>query len=132
MPSFKKYFTPKEANKRLPYVKKIVREILEKAESLRRLLQENPSSDVSSEAGILQDEMGMLMHELEDLGCFYKDWSFGMGLVDFPALIDGQEVLLCWRSDELEILWYHGLDNGFAGRRPIPTRWLLGEDWKSQ
>ncbi len=128
MPSFKKYFTPKEANKRLPYVKKIVGEILEKGKALRRLLQENPSSDVSAQADTLQDEMEFLMRELEDLGCFYKDWNFEIGLVDFPALIDGQEVLLCVRSDEPEILWYHGLEDGFAGRRPIPTQWLLGEE----
>ena len=41
------------------------------------------------------------------------------GLVDFPALRDGQEVYLCWLVDEPEIEHWHELDGGFAGRRPI-------------
>ena len=128
MALFRKYFTPKEANKPLPYLKKIVGEILEKGKQLRRLFQENATFDVSSQADSIKEEMGELMAELEALGCFYKDWNFEIGLVDFPALIYDKEVLLCWRSDEQEILWYHSLDDGFVGRRPIPTQWLLGED----
>jgi hypothetical protein len=45
-----------------------------------------------------------------------------MGLVDFPAMIDGEEVLLCWRSDEPEVLYYHGLEDGFAGRKKISSK----------
>jgi hypothetical protein len=41
------------------------------------------------------------------------------GLVDFPALRDGQEVYLCWLVDEPEIEHWHELDAGFAGRRPL-------------
>jgi hypothetical protein len=44
------------------------------------------------------------------------------GLVDFPALIDGREVYLCWQLDEPEITHWHGLESGFAGRR------LLGRE----
>jgi hypothetical protein len=65
------------------------------------------------------------MKELEALGCFYKDWNFDLGLVDFPALIDGEEVLLCWRSDEPEVRWYHPLDGGYSGRKPIPENIIL-------
>ena len=42
------------------------------------------------------------------------------GLVDFPAVQDGEEVYLCWLVDEPEIGWWHELDAGFAGRRPLP------------
>jgi hypothetical protein len=42
------------------------------------------------------------------------------GLVDFPAVHDGEEVYLCWLVDELEIEHWHELDAGFAGRRPLP------------
>lgn len=62
--------------------------------------------------------------ELEELGCFYKDWNFSIGLIDFPSVIDGKEVMLCWKSDEPDILFYHGLQDGFAGRRPIPELYL--------
>ena len=41
------------------------------------------------------------------------------GLVDFPARVDGQEVYLCWCLDEPEIGHWHGLESGFAGRRPL-------------
>jgi hypothetical protein len=41
------------------------------------------------------------------------------GLVDFPALLDGQEVLLCWRQGEERIAHYHGSEDGFAGRRKL-------------
>jgi hypothetical protein len=42
------------------------------------------------------------------------------GLVDFPAVRDGEEVYLCWLVDEPDIGWWHGLDTGFAGRRRLP------------
>jgi hypothetical protein len=41
------------------------------------------------------------------------------GLVDFPALVDGREVYLCWHLGEPEITHWHGLQSGFAGRRPL-------------
>jgi hypothetical protein len=59
------------------------------------------------------------MDELEALGCSYKDWSFSIGLIDFPAIIDGKEMLLCWRSDEPDISHYHGVDEGYAGRKAL-------------
>ena len=61
-----------------------------------------------------------LAFEVEELGCTYRDWSFSLGLVDFPAQIDGEDVYLCWRSDERDVRYYHGLLEGYAGRRLIP------------
>ncbi len=43
------------------------------------------------------------------------------GLVDFYAIVAGELVYLCWRTDEPEVAFYHTLDGGFAGRRPLPT-----------
>ena len=42
------------------------------------------------------------------------------GLLDFPALRRGEEVCLCWRVGEAEIGYWHSLEDGFAGRRPLP------------
>ena len=120
-----KYFTPQEANRRLPYVKKIVAEIIGKGQRIRALLTLSAGREIPAECETLQEEMESLMQELEQLGCFYKDWNFEIGLVDFPALIEGEEVLLCWKSDEPEIIWYHRLGDGFIGRRPIPERLLI-------
>lgn len=102
-----KFFTPKEANQILTNVKKIVEEILSKAH----------------EAGG-EGRIKALMAQLEDMGCYYKDWNFEIGLVDFPAIIHGQQALLCWRSDEPEVAWFHGYEDGYAGRRPV-TRELI-------
>jgi hypothetical protein len=41
-------------------------------------------------------------------------------LIDFPALRHGETVLLCWQLGEDEIEWWHTVDDGFAGRRPLP------------
>ena len=72
----------------------------------------------------LQEKLEALMDELEQLGCYYKDWNFEIGLVDFPAMINGQEVVLCWRSDEPFIRWHHGVEDGFIGRKLIPENLL--------
>jgi len=125
---FSKHFTPKEANQLLPAVRPIVAEILSKGGKLRNLLEEDPNATEGERGGQLQEEISLLMMELEDMGCFFKDWNFEIGLVDFPAIIDGEEALLCWRSDEAEILWYHDLEDGYAGRRPLPEYWLLDMD----
>jgi hypothetical protein len=56
---------------------------------------------------------------LERLGVIVKDAD--RGLVDFPALREsGEEVLLCWQVGEDEIGYWHGLEEGFAGRKPLP------------
>jgi hypothetical protein len=55
---------------------------------------------------------------LERLGVLVKDLD--TGLVDFPALHEGEEVLLCWQLGEDEVAHWHGVDEGFAGRKPLP------------
>ena len=117
---FRKLFTPEEANKRLPLVKKIVDDILDKGKELRFLIQQHQGQQMPAECLTLKSEIEGLISELEDLGCYCKDWNFDIGLVDFPAVIDGQEVFLCWRSDETQLRWYHAISDGYAGRMPIP------------
>ena len=57
------------------------------------------------------------LEEIQRLGGTPKD--LGMGLVDFPHLRDGREVNLCWRFGEERITHWHGLDEGFAARKPL-------------
>jgi hypothetical protein len=103
-----RFFTPKEANQILPDVRKIVEEILFAAH----------------ESPIPEQRIKALMARLEDMGCYYKDWNFEIGLVDFPAIINGQQALLCWRSDEDQVEWFHGYEDGYSGRRKV-TRELI-------
>src|SRR3989344_3348426 len=70
------------------------------------------------------NQLEELFEELELLGCSYKDWNFTVGLVDFPSVIGGQQVFLCWRSDEKELRYYHEIDAGFTGRKLIPKEEL--------
>ena len=121
----KKNFTPLEANQRLPLVKKIVSDIQRKAENFRALMVNIKSGQVAADALVLEAEVEGLMGELDELGCFYKDWDFKIGLVDFPSTIDGKPVLLCWRSDEEKVIWYHDLESGFNGRKLIPEKYLI-------
>lgn len=120
-----KYFTPKDAEKTLPLVRQIVRDILNCASQVKKISEaayENPEAD--NEVNRLSNEIESCIGELEEIGCSYKDWNFQIGLVDFPSIINGNEVLLCWRSDEESILYYHGLIEGYSGRKPIPPEYL--------
>ena len=121
---FKKKFTPTEASRRLPLVRKIVTEILEKGKMFRQLAQKSQGKELPKECLILEAEVEALMGELEDLGCYFKDWNFEIGLVDFPSIIHDQNVFLCWRSDEPAIRWYHSIEDGYPGRRLIPENLL--------
>lgn len=67
----------------------------------------------------LQDTKDTLA-EIDAIGVQVKDLD--KGLLDFPCLIDGQTVLLCWKLGEKEIAFWHSTEEGFAGRRPIDAR----------
>ena len=125
---FDKYFTPLEAEKTLPLVKQIVRDIINCADELK-LLNINEKENLSDEPLIsdLLDKINEYADELKGIGCYYKDWNFDIGLVDFPAVIDDKEVMLCWKSDEEDILFYHNLHDGFEGRKPIPEKYFVEE-----
>jgi hypothetical protein len=56
--------------------------------------------------------------ELEEEGIVLRDPD--RGLIDFTALHNGREVLLCWQLGEDELGWWHLPEDGFAGRRPLP------------
>jgi len=120
-----KYFTPSEAKKTLHLVRKIVADILDTSREMRMIADEI-GGDVEKDPRIqkLADDIEKFMQELEEIGCYFKDWNFSIGLIDFPAIIDGKEVFLCWRSDEEDIMYYHDVDTGFAGRKIIPPEEL--------
>jgi hypothetical protein len=115
-----KLFTPEEANRQLPHVRQIVAQILAKGQEIKALIVvPNPGPELKKQCLSLEQEIQALMKQLEDMGCYFKDWNFEIGLVDFPAIINGQEALLCWRSDEKAVEWFHGFEDGYMGRRPI-------------
>lgn len=59
------------------------------------------------------------LEELEDHGIILR--QLDAGLIDFPAADPtGDVYLLCWRTDEADVSWWHRPEDGFAGRRPLP------------
>jgi len=121
-----KYFTPFEAKMTLPLVRKIVKDILDTTKEIRLLAEDLD--------GVIEDNLQMkkmaadvngFINELDEIGCYYKDWNFSIGLVDFPSVIEDEEVYLCWRSDEDDIKYYHDIDEGYSGRKPIPQKYLI-------
>lgn len=62
------------------------------------------------------------MAEIDAIGVQVKDLD--IGLLDFPCKVDDEIVLLCWKLGEPSITHWHGMDEGFAGRKPIDERIL--------
>jgi len=62
------------------------------------------------------------VEDIHDIGCLVKDLD--LGLVDFPTLYRGQEVQLCWKRGETGIDFWHSLEEGFRGRKPIDEDFL--------
>jgi hypothetical protein len=117
-------FTPAQANATLPLVRRIVEDLLAHGRELQKLSQRPNHPGARERSGELDARIHALQQELGRIGCSYKGWGFEMGLVDFPGEIAGEGVLLCWRSDEPAVVWYHTEGDGFAGRKPIPEELL--------
>ena len=127
-------FTPAEANRTLPLVRRIVRDIVTLYPVWKEHVETyavhaanasaehpDPQADAAAkEVQRLAAEIEACLKELTDLGVEYKQPMDG-GLVDFPGEIDGAEVYLCWKYDEPEVAHFHSREEGFAGRRPLVT-----------
>ena len=125
----KKYFTIEDAEKLLPHIEKIMRRTirLNKAldllgsveievydddyENLRRVTKANKQFHK------LSYEFYSNIEKLEDMGCLVKDLD--MGLIDFYHLFEGRDIFLCWKLGERRIKFWHEIDTGYMGRKPI-------------
>lgn len=128
-------FTVETANKALPLVRAIVHDIVElygdvreretRLNSLRRSTskaqQDDPYSEEVEQIRLeLEKDVEKLegfVEELAELGVEFKDPV--MGLVDFPANMNGQEVYLCWKLGEAAVEYWHTHDAGFQGRQRL-------------
>lgn len=68
----------------------------------------------------LAEVMKSNLERILSTGCVIKDLD--VGLLDFPAIIDNEEVYLCWKLGEDRIRFYHRQDEGFSGRKPLDPR----------
>jgi hypothetical protein len=135
-----KRFTHAEAQHLLPEVGRLLREALDaKAEyqqaekaiqglSERVMLMGGVSidRDRALTARSRRDAAGAMLkgaiEAVQEKGCLVKDLD--IGLVDFPTLFKGVEVYLCWKLGEPAIEFWHGVDEGFRGRKPIDKDFL--------
>ena len=73
-----------------------------------------------------RDELGAKLRaaveQVQEFGCVVKDLD--TGLIDFPSLLRGEEVYLCWKLGEPKIAFWHGVDEGFRGRKAIDQDFL--------
>ena len=117
-------FSVEEANGLLPSLRhSLVRirdarhVVLSQGEHLKRTATLNGGGAEGKE---LWEALHTLRQEVEQItgqGIILRDPE--TGLVDFPAIREGQEVFLCWRLEEDEVGFWHGPGTGFAGRRPL-------------
>lgn len=119
-----KRFTLEQANRCLVYIEPIVRDIqacYRQAVGIQQRLafpvSERESRDLTDEHDRAMSKLSVYVDELAGTGAELKDYE--MGLVDFPAELDGRTVLLCWKLGEAAIEHWHEADAGIAGRRPV-------------
>lgn len=130
-----RHFTPEEANAALAEMRPLVEEMveqrrlhvaaLERQEELEGHIRGNGGgippaelADTAAEVERLARELARLVDEITAAGVEVKDLD--EGLIDFPALRRGETVLLCWKLGENEIAYWHPVEDGFSGRRPLP------------
>jgi hypothetical protein len=75
---------------------------------------------VRAEHQQLAESLKSALDRILETGCIIKDLD--VGLLDFPAIIDNQDVYLCWKLGEDRIRFYHRQDEGFSGRKPLDPR----------
>jgi hypothetical protein len=77
----------------------------------------NDLSRLKAERDEIASQVQDAVSKILETGCLVKDLD--EGLVDFPTLLNGEEVYLCWKLGEKHIGFYHGIQEGFAGRKPL-------------
>ena len=129
-----RWFTIEEAQAALEEVRPLAEELVERNGALRAAMQRQSEittriagnggglppqalADVQQTAAKEAAALSRCLERIQVLGVQVMDLE--RGLVDFPAVIDGREVYLCWLLDEPTVTHWHGIEAGFAGRRPL-------------
>jgi hypothetical protein len=132
--NFRRLFTLEEANARLPLIRAIANDLSVLARDLvdrRQRLDALSAGRKTSSTDVYRDELAEMekgierdarkleeyVDELQELGVEAKGAL--EGLIDFPSMMDGRVVYLCWKLGEAEVMHWHELDAGFLGRQPL-------------
>lgn len=127
MPYFDKYFTVDEANALLPELRCLFADIhteIQRMEAdgrdMTQVMEVIPTNGGGKKLEELLGASNLILqrlHQVAELGVQVKD--IRRGLLDFPALKDGEEILLCWLLEEPSVEYWHDLENGFMSRQPL-------------
>jgi hypothetical protein len=121
-----RHFTIEEANAALPSVKPLLqrlrdgRDLLtdeEAHEALAEAAPGNGGGESGRQVGEAFLQVRGLLLALQEAGIVVRD--IDRGLIDFPSILDGREVYLCWELGEDRVQWWHELDAGYRGRQPL-------------
>jgi len=125
----KKYFTIEETELLLPKIEIILRKTLRLNKALDLLSSieievYDDDYDNLKKVTKLNKQFHKLSHEfyahiemLEDFGCVIKDIE--IGIIDFYSRFEGRDIFLCWKLGEKTIKFWHEIDSGYEGRKPI-------------
>ena len=131
----RRYFTVEEANKALPLVRMILTDIVRQyrivddlqqrlsmiSRDRRRTTSDLYTEELAQSQAELEAEEAKLKSYIDELRRLGVEFKGPDGLCDFYSMRDGREVFLCWHLGEPEVLFWHDLDAGFAGRQPLPV-----------
>jgi hypothetical protein len=121
-----RHFTRDEANALLPQLSALLTHLREAKdeltdeeahEALSEAAPANGGGDQGRQVGIAFLEVRRLLEAIAQSGIVLRD--IDRGLIDFPALIDGREVYLCWELGEDDVAYWHELETGYGGREPL-------------
>lgn len=124
-----RYFTLEQAQATLDIIRPLVGEILQIRQSILKRQPEiwpvlakaagNGGNKVASAMAQEFARLDQAVRQILATGALLKDVN--LGLVDFPTLLDGREVYLCWKYGEEKIQFWHETDGGFSGRKPLTS-----------
>lgn len=130
-----KYFERDEAEQLLPMIGEHLGKALEQKKKIEALDEDfaraaarimalggsiPASGDLAKKRNQREESVSELeeaVNRIQETGCVIKDLD--IGLIDFPSLRDGQEIYLCWKLGESRIGFYHAMNEGYAGRKPL-------------
>jgi hypothetical protein len=112
------------ANQRIPQLDGMLVTLRTQRDELRELKTTFDTTDDDEEKRRLRLRIQGLVDQMQATVARIDDWGITLrdidtGLIDFPALASGRQVWLCWRLGEGPVEWWHELDAGFGGRRPL-------------
>ena len=123
----RKVFTTEEANRSLVLVRKVVKDVLtlyckaklieEQYSVLDKEIDREKRAGLKGEYQQIFRQLKVYEQELQEIGCHLRDWQ--TGAVEWPAMLDGREIYLCWRMGEEKVEYWHEAYESFAGRRKI-------------